>query len=242
MSPHRLPSLLAMSLVMSLSTAACSGKFVEILDSEEGGTSGGCTSAGGTCVANAAQCAPGQGQLGASSLSCSGGAVCCFLPPTACAAAAPVDCCEDSSGIARPRCDGEKLACLPGQTKAEVGKCGCANLPTTCGTSFGRDVHPLLAASCGSASCHGTPNGAKPQIALDSATTRRNLIAQKAIAERPYVKICDPSPTASSILCNIAKSGASCGTGMPLSAPGSLAGSPLDKAIQNWITCGAPEN
>jgi hypothetical protein len=29
---------------------------------------------------------------------------------------------------------------------------------------------------------------------------------------------------------------------MPLSSAGSLEGSALDKAIQNWITCGAPDN
>lgn len=262
MSPHRLPALLVVSLVVSLSTAACSGKIAQVLDSEPeaGVEAASCTSGGGTCVASVSQCALARGQS-ANALSCAGTRVCCFLPTKPCAR--PMfDCCEGPVAT-EPRCTGrttsppanpgtpatpapaeeETAECLPGQTKAEVGRCGCSFMETTCGTSFARDVLPLLVASCGSASCHGTPNGAKPQLdRQDPSTTWLNLIGQKPIAGRPYVVKCNPDPAASSILCNLAKSGTSCGTGMPLSAPGSLEGSALDKALQSWITCGAPEN
>jgi hypothetical protein len=258
MSPHRLPAL----LVVSLSTAACSGKIAQVLDSEPeaGVEAASCTSGGGTCVESVSQCALARGQS-AKTMSCAGTRVCCFLPTKPCDNRM-FDCCEGPVPVAAyPRCTGaaeekETAECLPGQTKANVGQCGKGpgagtappdtsdcSLQAPCGTSFARDVLPLLVASCGSATCHGTPNGVKPQLdSQDPSTTWRNLIAQKPITGRPYVAKCNPDPAASSILCNLAKSGSSCGISMPLTAPGSLEGSWLDKALQSWLTCGAPYN
>ncbi len=113
----------------------------------------------------------------------------------------------------------------------------------TCSVSFKTTLLPLYIASCGSVSCHGVPNGAKPQ--MDPASpdiTWANFVSQKPITGKPYVNPCSTDKTSASIVCNMAAAGASCGTGMPLSSPGSLATMPIVTQTDTWLACGSPNN
>jgi hypothetical protein len=112
-----------------------------------------------------------------------------------------------------------------------------------CTVSFKTTLMPLYIAGCGSATCHGVPNGAKPQ--MDPASpdiTWANFAAQKPITNKPYINPCSTDKTSASIVCNMAAVGASCGTGMPLAAPGSLATQPIVTQTDTWLACGSPNN
>lgn len=110
-----------------------------------------------------------------------------------------------------------------------------------CTVSFKTDLMPLLISSCGSATCHGVPAGAKPLMDRESGDkTYDNFLAQKPITNKPYIDVCSTDKTKSGISCNLAAT--PCGNGMPYGAAGSLATSDLVTKIDTWLACGAPRN
>lgn len=130
---------------------------------------------------------------------------------------------------------------------APSGPCDGSGYPdaASCAVSFGATILPPLVARCGTASCHGVPNGAAPRMSREDATgTFERFVAQRAIEGIPYVNRCSTDPSRSSILCNLASpaSGAGCGTLMPYGAGGSIAGEQVVKDIETWLRCGAPNN
>jgi hypothetical protein len=92
-------------------------------------------------------------------------------------------------------------------------------------------------------SCHG--NGSQKPVLNDNdiATSYSNLTNYVISGSGPYVRPCVFDPTQSSILCNLG-SGIPCGSGMPLiGLNAAVALTDADRTmIQNWLTCGAPNN
>jgi hypothetical protein len=114
--------------------------------------------------------------------------------------------------------------------------------------SFGREVLPILQASCSFVSCHGSPgrNGLYlgPNGPSDASTIRAALLENTKTASMPFVT--PGKPDRSWLLrkldgnfCGVTCEG-SCGERMPKS------GDPLDPAkmstIATWIANGAPDN
>ncbi len=130
-----------------------------------------------------------------------------------------------------------------GDGGAEAGLCNGAG-PIDggpCTVSFKDTLMPLLITACGSATCHGVPAGAKPQMdRASAAVTYANFLAQKPIDSKPYIDVCSTDKAKSGLACNIAAT--PCGNGMPYGAAGSIATSPLATQIDTWLACGAPNN
>lgn len=78
-----------------------------------------CVEVGGSCVA-VSSCGVGQGYLAKGE--CTGTALTCCLPLTACGGTEDFVCCSTTASF-RPLCDGGQLVCSPGLTKADGMAC-----------------------------------------------------------------------------------------------------------------------
>lgn len=119
-----------------------------------------------------------------------------------------------------------------------------------CAVSFKKDIFPVLdtkSACASSPLCHGDGKGNMTLIAGDSAnyyTTLTTFVVNHEPDSGPYIVPCDPA--ASKFPCNLQLSDgmnphAACASLMPKVASKGPTLADLKK-IEDWITCGAPDN
>lgn len=113
----------------------------------------------------------------------------------------------------------------------------------TCPVSFKNDILPAFAAStCAQAACHGgkTPlNEPRIDPAEPEAIYPIFAVFKMSAGNLPYINPCSTDKTKSGIACNLYATG-TCGVKMP------QGGTQMDQAvidkIEQWLTCGSPNN
>ena len=106
--------------------------------------------------------------------------------------------------------------------------------PTGCDVSFGRDILPLMGASCANGACHGF--AVEPRIdPTRPDATYASLLAYE-IDDLPYVDPTSDDPDDSAMHCHLRQD---CGEEMPL--VGRMP-EQLPRLAKTWLECGAPLN
>lgn len=115
----------------------------------------------------------------------------------------------------------------------------------SCAVSFATDIFPVLDATskCADATCHAAGVGDLTLVAGDAANYFAQLTKFK-LGTDPYIVACHPEQ--SKFPCNLKVSDGTnphdaCGNAMPLVAANAPTLAQLT-AIEDWITCGAPNN
>jgi hypothetical protein len=137
-----------------------------------------------------------------------------------------------------------------GADAATISSGGSCTPDLSCSVSFRDDIFPVLVetARCSSAGCHATAI-AQFEFPENAGDAREALLAYVFQGSEAYVLPCQPE--ASKFLCNLnlgeaAQPGSSCGSPMPKLIDDAVSDTALSQAdydaIEQWITCGAPDN